>query len=255
MSKQLTGKELGLPDGYRLTQNTIANIEKVSINQLFGKEIVKLMLPESEIFHKVMNELYPEEILDQLEILKTKLSRREEVKSICEAHVIEFYIDGNARRLGSYNYTWKHNRTEQGIVDSTCFSNAINSLTAEEAKELEIEVPGENRMNVLLDKYFTHKIPSNINFTVDDKYVYDALSPALQEELYKFSKKIDKLAKKIQDKKELILGIANSYTSAIKLCNDAPEFIGFINDSAVLNKDGKKCTDVSTADMIAQLRK
>jgi len=259
MTKQLTGKQLRIPSGYRLSKGNVNNIVTVATRQLFCDVMIDHVRKESEIFNLIMDELYPSELLIELKYVARKLTRKKEsinTETIQFASSLSMTINANEHMIGCRNYNWVYNEIKNGIADSGAFANLLKNLPEDKLKTLGVtNISGESNISQLSKLWFNCKYPFTDILRVSESNMFSVLSPNLRKKVKRFIEAREKLTTKIEEKRTLLRGIANAYTSSIKLCNDAPEFIKYINDSAIYNKDGKKCTDMSTIDMIAQLRK
>jgi hypothetical protein len=253
MAKQLSAKELGIPSGYRLSQANIDNIVRVATKMKFKKQVIDLAWKEVELMACLYQELYPIEYRREYHAAVNKIARRE-VSSSDVFHIGDRINVGENEIGGSYY--WSEDRGTS-ILGSKVFQEVLKSMNRDDLIEkMQIDPKYTNEAHKWFHENFQHLVvPANSAVKVTPRHALQNIPKDLAKETNKFFKQVDKVKEKAKETRMLIKQILATYTSAVKLCNDAPEFVEYINDAVVFNKDGRRCTDMGTADMIQQLRK
>jgi len=249
MSKK-TSKQLGIPSNFRLTGNTVDNIKRVALRKKYGTRIMKFAWDECDLMMCISAQLYG---ADQLKIYRDVCS---ELLGINGRDSIRYQKDIEMKnyRLGCSGYHYY--RENRGILSHPMFEDLLDSMTREEFKDFGLPHNTNTTQSYQwLEAFAVIMEPVYHGAVLSNGKAWERLSSKMKKKVTCFMKKVAIFCEKIKVSDELYSQLLNTYTSAVKLCNDAPEFIELINEAAGYNKKGKKCTDVGTADIIQQLRK
>ena len=256
MSKQLTAKQLGIPSGYRLSVTNNKNIVNVAIKHLYKKRLIAMVQREGLLLQEIVRLVYPKDLLNNLYKAVEAITGQPFSYRRYENQII---VDtgGNSDTLGGSNYSFiKDKRITVQIIKSSIFNSIIEDLSEKELKSLNIKGDqGDSKTSRLESSWFEYEtIPGHL-VSNQGRISAKSLPSDLKKKFNRFIDARFELVKEVEEKRLLIQGLLSYYNSAVKLCNDAPEFVEWINDAKIFNKDGRKCTDVTTHDMIAKLRK
>ncbi len=263
MAKKLTSRELGIPSGYRITTATTDNIVMVAIRRTFGEKMMKLAWREADLIMCISSQLYDTDDMREYEEVMMRLAKNHLLVDHGNVTVLNNHVEvklpstTDTITLGNTD-TW--GARNKGMTVYRHFENYLNNIPRAEFHtnhHFEINKESENYSQHYrwVNNFCVMLEPRNEKAQVHGGSVHEHLSKPLMKTIAKHYKAVTKLKAEIEKKDTLIRSILATYGSAVSLCNAAPEFIEWINDASIFNSKGRKCTDMSTADMIAQLRK
>ena len=253
MSNQ-TAKQIGIPSGYRLTESNSNNIKMVAIMNRFGKEMLSMAIEEIVLLNLVISETYPEKKLEALK--KAVRDINPNANDITEKELsIEVDTGDTSFTIGG-TYCKPYPLNKCGIISHSSFIKYLDNMPANMFKEKFglLEVQHKSNHFLWLKHSITSLSPRDHRIKLGTKASFACLSKSTKNKVTNYAVKVEKLRNKINKVVDLLTSILATYSSALKLCKDAPEFIDYINDSSVYNKHGKKCTDINTIDMIRELK-
>lgn len=248
MSKKKTAKDLGIPSNYRLSSYNIHNIVRAARIIRFSDEVIAMGTREAKLLHELINTLYPaDKIKLYQDSLKTLLSSDNETIGMES----EIYHEIGGHILGDH---YSHSsQVIPGIVHGNIFKEMITNIV--DRKELNIvsEKTDRNMCWMWIHQYCKIQKPvSGCDFTGPQAWAN--IPKKLQRKITKFFEEQKVLKEKAELFSDTVRNIAHNYTSTVQLCIDAPQFISYVRKASVYNKHGKKCTDVSTFDMIKDIQ-
>lgn len=250
-----SAKELGIPQGYRLSESNSNNIVNVALRHKFQEEIFRLAYDEVELIHCISYAAYSVDDLYLLADIGIKLrgGKGERDLFINYNENCDIQPPSGEIELGNCHYYYGRDKEKYGIIAHSLLENVINNMSE---KDLAISKDANtSQYHRWVHENCIIMEPSDKNARLGGMQLWEKIGPALQGKVRKHMNKCAKLKAKIGKAESLLRSILAVYNSAVKLCNDSPEFVNWIIDAAVYNAQGKKCTDVGTADMLAELKK
>ena len=255
--KALTSKELGLPSGVRLSKTVNDNVIRVAIRQGFNKDGMDLAEQECELALCINEYAFPLELRD----------RHREICALVEGRILipeerfHYYsfqtsLDISSSlydiKLGNYGYHYRStSRDKYGILCHTVMDQYIK----EEDVWWKTVEDHSSDSYMWVDRHFIFIQPRDYNCQPSDRVVWERLPGNLQRRIIDHIDKCDEFISRMDRAREALQRVIYSYSSAVKLCNDAPEFVDWINEAQGMNAAGRKCTDVNQADDIVDVRR
>lgn len=256
--KALSAKQLGIPSGVRLSKNVVENIIRVAIREGFNEQGMLFAEIECGLINCINEYAYP---------TKDRI-RYQEAMQILSGKPYKDTFDGfraqtgvgmaitpngvQTIKLGNTGYYYNTD-VQTGVLHSRDFEQFIKEEDV--GKNWETEGYHTSTEYRWLDRHCVFIQPDDSNLHLDEGEVWKRLPAQLQHFILIYVKNAGEFLKKMEAAKESLGRILATYTSAVKLCNDAPEFVDWINKTEGMNAQGRKCTDVTLADDVADMRK